>query len=700
MLVKFVHLDFETRSRADLRKCGATLYAEHDSTEVMCIVFAEDDDPPVLITENDLRHWTPACERLKRLAQDPSVIFVAHNAAFEQAIWRAIMVKRWGMPVLGIPRWKCTMAKAYAAGLPGSLEDAGKVMRLPIQKDVEGRAIMLRLAKPRRNGDFWYYEDDPATFERLYDYCKGDVLSERMLDKRIRDLLPLEQMMWQIDQRMNQQGLHVDLTMVERAIELSAIHKTAVKKECNDITGGIAPTQRKLLLSWLQRAGIAVGNTRKATVKMLMDSGKLPEDIREALRLVGEANKTSVAKYTKMLAMSAVVSIGVGLMRDQLQFHAAHTGRWGGRGAQIQNLPRPWMDVKTCAKSIKSLGYESFSLLYDDVLGALSSTLRGAIIASPGKRLLVADLSQMESRVIAWLAGQQNVLDLYERGEDLYCKAASDIFGYHVPAPVDGEHYEFKMERQVGKVAVLALGYGGGINAFAKMCEAYDIDLMPVFFPLWGSATQKEKDNAQRAYEFYIKRAKEPVNKRIAFVADLIKQRWRIANGRIAKYWYETEQCIIKAIETKKPVQCGKVTWFTSDIFLYCKLPSGRFMSYPYPKITETKGGKKSISYHSARYNRITTYGGKLVENITQAVQRDILRDAIIRLEEKYPVAFHIHDEVVAEVAMGEGSLEEFVNIMKFKPSWAFGIPIDAKGWESRRYGKDEEWIEDEEGVA
>lgn len=696
--LSYVHIDFETRSRADLRKVGVRLYAEHPSTEIMCIAWAPGHDYVRIMPEQEgvpgrLGEWNCLYGDAKDLydaAADPNVIFVAHNAGFEQAIWEEIMVKRFGYPPIPRHRWKCTMAKAYAAGLPGSLEDACKVIQLGVQKDVEGRAIMIRLSKPRKNGEFWRYSDDPVTFEKLYTYCVGDVNAERALDKRIRDLTPNERVLWNIDQRMNQQGIHVDLNMINNAIVLSETHKLELKRECKARTGGIAPTQRKLIKTWLCKNGFDVANTKKTTINPLIESGKLPDDIREALELMGEANKTSVAKYSKMLLMAKVVSTNgeVGLLRDQLAYHAAHTGRWGGRGAQIQNLPRPWLDVVKVCLCIISLVYDSFALIYDDILGTLSSSLRGAIIAGPGKKLLVADLSQMESRVVAWLAGQQNVLDLYRAGEDLYCKAAGDIFGYHIPAPVDGQEYKFKMERQVGKVAVLALGFGGGINAFARMCEQYDIDLMPAFFPLWGGATQKEKDRAQKAYEWYVKNNKDPVNKRIAFVADIIKQRWRIANGKIAKYWYATEAAIIEAVETKKPVPCGKVTWFVHDVFLYCKLPSGRFMSYPFPKVHRTKGGKPTISYHSARYGRTSTYGGKLVENITQAVQRDILAEAIIRLEPHFPVAFHIHDEAASEVDELSMGLEQFVNLLKKNPTWCPDIPIDAKGWEGKRYGK------------
>jgi DNA polymerase len=395
---------------------------------------------------------------------------------------------------------------------------------------------------------------------------------------------------------------------------------------------------------------------------------------------MGDANKTSLGKLPTILAQSTPW----GNCREQLAYYAAHTGRWGGKGVQIQNFPRSHNSfIWPCLYDLETFTYDTFSLIHPDVSSALSKALRGLIIPRPGYRFLVADFSQMEARVLAWLAGQQDVLDLFAAGEDLYCYAASDIYGRQITK-------EDKDERQVGKVAVLALGYGGGINAFAEMAATYDVTLLPVFDSLWRTASIDEREKAEYAYLLYRKRKTEsPVSKEVAFVSDVIKQRWRIGNDKIAAYWKQLEAAVVLAMKTGKPVDCGKVTWFTHQQFLYCKLPGGRFLAYPYPRLTENSRGNVTISYLSAKKGRIGTYGGKLAENLTQAVQRDLLAEALIRLEDHYPVAFHVHDEMISEVADGYGSLDEFMEIVRQVPGWAAGIPIDVSGWEGYRYGKE-----------
>lgn len=687
-----VHIDFETRSRADLLKVGGRLYAEHPSTSIMCIVYKVDGRPPVLLTELDLAMGYD--QELRALAQDPDTIFVAHNAAFEQAIWENIMVKRWLFAAIELKRWRCTMAKAFAHGLPGKLEQAGKVMRLAIQKDAEGHKIMLLLSKPKKDGSFYTYEEVPHLFEKLYSYCITDVESEELLDNKLRDLSPKEQRIWFIDQRMNQSGIQIDVTLATRAQALAAEHKARIAAECKSYTDGVGPTQRKLLTGWLQRQGLDVKNTKKTTIAKLMEAGGLTESVQGVLNSIIEANKTSIAKYSKMLQMAN----SLGVMREQLQYHAAHTGRWGGRGSQPQNMTKPWLNVAECAQDILDFDYATLELLYEDIAGMLSSTVRGAIVAPAGHEYYVADLSQMEARVVAWLAGEQWVLDAFEAydngtGKDLYCLAAEDIFGY----PVDAS---MKLQRQAGKVAVLALGFGGGIGAFAKMAEQYGIDLRPVFPLLWASSTVTEREAFDYDYMLYLKRESHPVNRQIGFVASIIKQRWRRSNSNIENYWSRLESAVIQAIRgvtvgegeyaytTYPAVQCGATRWFMHGEFLYCKLPSGRFMAYPYPSIHVGLGGKTTISYHSAKYGRTTTYGGKLCENVVQAVQRDIHAEVILRLEEEFPVAFHVHDEVISPVRLGVDHHPRFLEIVRQKPDWTPGLPIGADGWHGKRYGK------------
>lgn len=699
-----VHLDFETFSTADIRKTGGAIYAEDPSTELLCLSYAVDDEEPCLLTAEAFtgvvtsdyfvsrqvakrlqgKPYTDPrlIDRLRVLAADKSVQFRAYNAQFEQAIWKNIMVKRFGFAEIPVNRWRCVLAKAFAHGLPGTLDLCGRALNLPIQKDQQGHAIMLKLCRPRRmkGKDRWTPEDAPEDFEKLYKYCITDVKTERLIDRRLRDLSSAEQAVWEIDQRMNQQGLHIDEVAIKAAMQLGNTHLTVIKKKFQEITSIESPTKRKLLLEWFQSQGLDIFDTQKATLAGLLSRKGLSSDIITVLDIVSESTKTSLAKLPRMLELSVN-----GVMRELVQYHAAHTGRWGGRGAQIQNFPRPGLDINVCVDAIKTLNYGLFGFLYKDVSKALSSALRGMIVAPPGYTLFVSDFSQMEARVLAWLAGQQDVLDLFAAGEDLYCSEASKIFGYTVDKSM-------KDERQVGKVAVLALGYQGGIGAFAMMAKGYGIDLEVVFNNLWKSATNKEKEKAQQAYEFYRKKAKEPVSKKAAFVADIIKQRWRRGNDKIEAYWTKLEEAAKRAVNTQKPVKCGHVTWFVHKGFLYAKLPSGRCMAYPYPRVKSNSSnphGKTTLEYFNPRFGHKGTYGGQLCENIVQAVQRDLLSEALVRLEATYKAAFHVHDEVVSEVKLGFGSLTEFMDIMKHQPVWATGLPIGVSGWSGDRYGKE-----------
>lgn len=535
---------------------------------------------------------------------------------------------------------------------------------------------------------WWTPENAPKEFATLYEYCIKDVEAERLLDKSLRDLSSEEQRIWEIDQRMNRTGIRIDEKSINNAIALGKEHLNLLKNEYQILTDmDSSPTQRKFLLEWIQKNDVDINDTQKATLRKLMASGKMNDNVLNVLDIVAESTKSSLAKLPKMLQLSKD-----GIMREILAYHAAHTGRWGGRGAQIQNFPRPTIDINLCIEAINALDYQAFSSLYPDVASALSSSLRGMIIPAPGCVFFVADFSQMEARVLAWLAGQQDVLDVFASGRDLYCTEASKIYGYEV------DKKKHKDERQVGKVAVLALGYGGGIAAFANMSRGYGVSLLPVYESIWKSASQKEKDTAKFCYDLYLKNQKsdDPVSEPEGLVADIIKQRWRAGNPRIVQYWSDLENSAIEAVRTRRPVKCGgdpwaasTVTWFTYKEFLFCKLPSGRCMAYPYPKLVREKGEEREkLAYYSGRYGYENTYGGKLSENLTQAAQRDLLRDAIIRLEDKYPVAFHVHDEVVSQVEIGFGDIREYEGIMREQPAWAKGLPIGVEGWAGPRYGK------------
>lgn len=339
---------------------------------------------------------------------------------------------------------------------------------------------------------------------------------------------------------------------------------------------------------------------------------------------------------------------------------------------------------------------DRIAFFHGSPMTVLADCMRGFITAAPGHDLLAADFSAIEARVLAWLAGQEDILDVFRSGQDIYCHEASPIYGRTI-TKAD------KNERQVGKVAVLALGYGGGIGAFGTMARGYNLDLEPVFDHLRDGFSGTEIENAELAYAGYKGRVASPLGREAAFAADIIKQRWRVKNHQIAGWWAELEAAAIDAVR-----QPGKLTpdgfvrspvrFKTAGSFLWCRLPSGRVLCYPYPKVEEIEtpwGSRKTgLTYMTVdgitgKWGRTKTYGGKLAENVTQAVARDLLAEAMIRLEDAgYPVVMHVHDEVVSEMPAGVGSVDEMERIMSVSPVWANGLPIAAEGWRGRRYQK------------
>jgi DNA polymerase len=400
--------------------------------------------------------------------------------------------------------------------------------------------------------------------------------------------------------------------------------------------------------------------------------------VQDALILYQGANKTSLAKYDTMLEMAD----DKGRIREQFVFHGAHTGRWSGRGVQLQNLPRSTLNIPTCVEAIRCLEKESFEIIYPEVSTALSHAIRGMLIPPAGYRFFQTDFSQLESRIVCWLAGQENVLDDYRNGADVYVNQAQKIYGKE---DIDKE------ERQTGKVSILSLGYQGGIKAFINMGKNYRLNMEAVAPLILPTATANEIRIAEFCYVLYLKNAQRegliPVSKDVAMAADIIKQRWREANPMIVQFWDDLEATAIEAVRTNKPVDCGRVRWFTHKKFLHCKLPSGRVLSYLYPKLSMDAKEKVSLAYRGTKGYE-TCYGGKWAENITQAVNGCLQRESMLRVEEKYPVCLHVHDEIVSPVKNGEGSLEEYIELMKVVPAWAEGLPIDASGWEGERFDK------------
>lgn len=659
-----IHIDFETRSNVDLKKTGVHVYAADESTDVWCMAYAIDDGPVELWTPDDL--FLPFPESLLN-PESLDVQIYAHNAAFELAIWNGCMTRRYGWPALPTHLVHCTMALAYAMALPGSLENAASALGLAMGKDKEGHRLMMQMSGPRRiekDGTLIWWDDD-ARKQRLYEYCKQDIVVERELEKRLMKLPAVERELWLLDQEINNRGVYIDLPAVNAAIALVEYEKERLDKEMEIATGGrvAACSQVAELTRWIQEHGIEIDGLAKADVAALLEgTTALPDAVRRALELRREAAKSSTAKLKSMAqAVSADSRV-----RGIFQYHGASTGRWAGRRIQPQNLPRPTISQKDIEYAIGVMvslptkeAAETLNFMYGSAMQTISDCLRGMITAAPGHDLIAADFSAIEARVLAWLAGQDDVLAIFKGHGKIYEHAAAGIYGKRMEDVT-------KDERQIGKVAVLALGYQGGVGAFQTMARGYGV-----------------KITDERA--------------------DEIKYAYRQSNQHIVRYWYALEDAAKAAVRNPGKIftagaQGREVRFKKSGSFLFCRLPSGRCLTYPYARAVEKEtkiGFKEVLSYKTTdsltkKWEESDSYGGLLSENVTQAVARDLLASAMLLLNQRGYIIppMHVHDEIVCEVPEGFGSVEEMETLITEPPVWAKDCPIAAEGWRGKRYRK------------
>ncbi len=674
------HADLESFSADDLKKNGLGHYVEHPTTGIHCLCFAFDKGPVEI--------WKAGEDfpiDLRFHLEDGGAIY-AHNAPFEFEMWNRIGVKKYGWPKLSIKQVHCTMAMSYSMGLPGALEKLAPALGIDQQKDMKGNRTMLKLSRPRGveqgacpsckgkgcltcnyTGDGWIWwekEHVPDQYEILYDYCKQDVVVERECHSRMMPLSKQERKFWLMDHQINSRGVQVDVKGVETAVKIVEAEKKRLDKEMRDVTNNAVATCSAVsqIKDYLKLKGVEVDKIGKADVTVLLET-EIPEDIKQVLLLRQEGSKSSTAKLMAMLNRANTD----GRVRGIHQYHAAHTGRWGGRGVNFQNLPRPAYDQEDIEKIVNNLTKfslkqvtDNIDLFYGPPSDVISSCIRAFVTAAPGKDLIAIDFAAIEARVLAWLAGEEEVLEAFRTHGKVYELQAGKI--YLIPMEkVD------KDQRMIGKVAILALGFGGGVGAFQSMARVYGV-----------------KVSDQRANE--------------------IKLKYRAANKKIVRYWYALEEAAIRAIyhpgiQYMAGAEDREVTFLVKGSFLWCKLPSGRVLCYPYPKVEmlsspHFEGTKETITYmtedsYTKKWIRQSTWGGSLAENITQGVARDVLAESMDRLENnQYPVVMHVHDEAVVEVNEGDGSLEEVSAIVEVLPSWAKDLPIKAEGWRGKRYRK------------
>jgi DNA polymerase len=648
-----LHRDIETFSTLDLTRCGAWRYAAEPTTGVWCVSYAIDKDPTQLWLPGN-----PVPDVFFEAERNPDWWIVAHNDAFERVIEELILAPRFGWPIVPIDRHRCTMAMALASALPGSLEKVAEALSLPLRKDADGARLMKMMARPRKprrdedpNGLYWH--DDPEKIARLSNYCIRDTDVEREVYHHLPPLSDAEQALWVLDAQINARGFYTDGPLLEAASQVAAAADQAIQHELAQITDGALTStgQVDALQAWLADHGCEVKDITKATLKHALRRKELDPAVRRVIELRRDAAHAAASKIDTMRAYRD----DDGRIRGTLRFHGAGTGRWTGHGPQPQNFKRDCDDADAKCEAIATGDLGHVAALYPQPLEVVGDIARTTIRAAPGKRLLIGDFSGIESRVTAWVSEQQSKLDQW---------AAFDASGdpkiepYYLIGCACGLPEE--IARDVGKVADLAFGYQGGIGAWDKLAP---------------------EDNA----------SSEADKKRYQLT-------WRRLHPRTAAFWNGISRMTVTAVrKPDKPLQYKRLSIVCDgDRFLKIGLPSGRILNYPFPRLKPGKFEDMVVVFKDSAAGKWTdcrfgqgAYGGLWTENIVQAISRDLLAAAMHRLEAAgYPVVLHVHDEVVCEVPIGVGSIQEFQRLLTAEPDWAAGLPIAAKVRNGERFSK------------
>lgn len=665
-----IFADIETSSACPIQH-GAWAYSEHPSTIVYCVVFG------VWLPEKERlirKDWTPESGALdtgiRKLIEKGTPV-VAFNVQFERAIWTNILTPRHGWPEVPSEAWGDAQADCVAFNLPPSLEGAGEALGCNVQKDTEGAAIMKKMAKavPDEDGG-WSYDRDPSRVKRLIEYCWIDVATTAEIYQKVPRMHLFEYATWQVDQDINVRGVYLDNDFAAKCLEIAEAQKVVLNEKISKVSGGEVPSGTSVpkLKKWLKERGVelpvVVRQTKKGKTKSeslssaavgdLLKQDDLDPAAREVLVARQETGKlTSLAKLKRVSQMVG----SDGRLRGAFRFHGAHTGRWSSSGFQLHNLPKPKDHWDIFVAAIEDPD-DDLTIYTAEPLSAMSQCLRATVCAPPGRELLAADYSAIEARVVAWLAGQEDILEVFERGEDVYVYAAEQ-------AGSDN--------RQLGKVLTLALGYGMGALKFHGQAAAYGVPM-----------SLKEANDQKKG--------------------------WRERNTAIVSFWHQIENAVREAIENPKTVvNVGPhIRCMVKGSSLRIGLPSGRAIYYHRPHFQRVKrrmeivNDEGEIEIKEMQMEEIrfwkpsngragmeveSTYGGKLTENVTQAVARDLLAAAMVRLKrEEYEIVAHVHDSIATEVAEGEGDLSEFERLMAVNPPWAQGLPMEVEGYRGPRF--------------
>ena len=652
-----LYVDVETRSPASLRDLGVDRYFRDNRTEVICLGFAHNNDEPKI--------WTPTNPAIPWEFEQASCnthwSLRAHNAPFEIAVFEHILKPRFGFPTIPLTRWRCTMAQALACGLPGKLQRLADALECAFRKDAGGTRLMFQMARPRRarkgeNASNPLYFDDADRLQRLHDYCVEDIRVTREVDARLPQLSDTEQQVWQLSCKINDRGFHIDRALAEPARRVAQAAAPEIDAEIAELTGGAVTTINQVarLTSWLQDQGCILQKLDRKAIERQLQKNDLPPTVQRVLELRLGGAQAAVKKIDALLARAGADDRILGSFR----YHGAATGRWSGEGFQAQNLKRPVVDDLDKAIAAVATGdYQHVKKLYPKPLAVVGDCIRAMVCAAPGKVLIGADFSSIESRVLAWVAEENWKLDSYRRydathdpRDEPYCITACRIFGKPI-----GTYTKDSPERNSGKTCDLAFGYAGGVNAFRKFSDAFTDEEVKAF----------NKD-------------------------------WRAAHPNIRKYWYRLDKAAWTAVQNRgRVVRCGVVTFKCNGAFLQLTLPSGRKLSYPQPRIIGNEHQQHVVfsdnaagQFTDCRHGQ-GAHGGVWPENLVSGIARDLLAEAMLRIEVAgYAITMHCHDEVVAEVPEGFGHLDEFTKLMTRKPAWALDLPIAAKAWTGSRYTK------------
>lgn len=645
--MKKLSIDIETFSDIDLIKCGVYKYADSPAFEILLFAYSIDDGEINII---DLVNGEELPEEIAEAIKSDTVIKTAFNAQFE----RVCLSKHLGI-LLDPSSWYCTAVQAAELSLPSSLADVGAALGLERQKMTEGKELIKYFCvscKPTKSNGGRTRNmpgDAPEKWALFKEYCKRDVDVERQIAKKL-EMYPIsesEHRLYVLDQRINDRGVLVDLELARQAVKLNSIQTAVATEQAYTLTGLENPNSVAQLKAWLTENGVEIESLSKKAVAALAD--ETDGDIQEMLHLRLLMSKTSVKKYEAVMRSVCRDNRVRGMMRF---CGASRTGRWSGNILQPQSLPQNHLPDLTLARDIVKDGdFEMLNMTFGNVPNALSELIRTVLIPKPNHRFIVADFSAIEARVLSWLAGEQWRLDTFRNGGDIYCASASQMF--RVPVEKHGVNGHL---RQKGKISELACGYGGSVGALKNM----------------------------GAVEMGV-----PEDELQGLIND-----WRNVNPHIVKLWTEVGNTAMKAIKEKTIVSLGKLVFMYERGILFIRLPSGRRLSYIKPRIGTNRFGGDSITYMgvgaSKKWERLETFGGKLVENIVQAIARDLLASAMMNVANAgYNIVFHVHDEIIAEAPDGQGSVDEMCMLMSINPDWADGIPLSADGYECEYYRKD-----------